>query len=505
MTPTDIIEKVMNEAKAMTRPAYRGQANVDWKLLSGAVHRLRKAYGDSVLADENGLRKLVADYHRGLISSMEVIDGERISELQRLSVLQHQGAATGLLDFTESALVALWFACEGAPDKDGKVFILDIGNHQIAANGRTLTDEALFGTEQIVYYEPDRSLGARIVAQQSVFLICNPPQIPDGHLNSVVVPRTIKDDMKEYLEGLGLSERVLFGDIPGLARANTRHTPLQRTRRLAPEQYRDRGNQAYRAERFDDALAEYKSYAVALPAVAQPYCLIGDTLSALRRFQEATDAYTQAIERIDRPIDVGPRAIVHWETVGRFMLHSIYYNRGNAHAANGNHTRAVADFDSALEYGNELRRNVLYNRGNSKFGLERFLEAFDDFEAAWSEREGSDAALAMGNCKVITGEFTEGLLRFLDGIRVGKPEKLTASCRQNAKQLRRLLDALNGSDHDIRHEGHAVYVEAACNFATFPFVGNSGNVGNTPSGMVNAHGGKGYGGSLGFAVVIVPK
>ena len=242
MTPTDIMEKVMDEAKSMSRPAYRGQANVDWKLLSGAVHRLQKAYGDSVLDDENGLRKLVSDYHRDIISSMEVIDGERISELQRLSVLQHQGAATGLLDFTESALVALWFACEGAPDKDGKVFILDIGNHQIAANGRMLTDEALFGTGQVVYYEPDRSLGARIVAQQSVFLICNPPQIPDGHVNSVVVPKTVKDDMKEYMEsgGVQVMNMHLLVDSPQSVLVVNGHRKFQGFRSASCRERSDR-------------------------------------------------------------------------------------------------------------------------------------------------------------------------------------------------------------------------------------------------------------------------
>ena len=54
---------------------------------------------------------------------MEVMDGATLSDLQRLSVLQHQGAATGLLDFTEYPLVALWFACAERSDKDGKVFV----------------------------------------------------------------------------------------------------------------------------------------------------------------------------------------------------------------------------------------------------------------------------------------------------------------------------------------------------------------------------------------------
>ena len=318
------------------------------------------------------------------------------------------------------------------------------------------------------------------------------------------MPKDAKERMTEFLARVGLSERVLFGDVPGLARANTRHKPLRRTETPAPEQYRDRGNRAYQAERYVDALMHYESYAAALPDVAQPHCLMGDSLSALGRFQEAIDAYTRAIERIDQPIDLGQGVIAHWEAVGRFMLHALYYNRGNAHAATGNHDRAVADFDSALEHGDELGRDVLFNRGNSKYDMGHFAEAYSDFEAAWSERQGSDAALALGNCKVTIGELAEGLRRYLDGISVAEPEHSAAHCRQNADHLRRLLDALDGCDRQVRHEGHIVYVEAACEVATFRFAGNRGNAGNTPSGMVSARGGKGFGGGPGFELIIVP-
>ena len=274
---------------------------------------------------------------------------------------------------------------------------------------------------------------------------------------------------------------------------------------LAPEQYRDLGNRAYQAVRYDDALAHYQAYAKALPDVAQPYCLIGDTLSALQRFQEAIDAYTQAIETIGQPIGVGPRVTLNWEAIGPRMLHTIYYNRGNAHAAIGSHTQAVTDYDSALEHGNQQRRNVLFNRGNSKYALERYEEAFADYEAAWSEREGSDAAHAMGNCKVLLGEFTEGLERYLEGVRVGEPKISAAHCRQHLGHLQRLLSALDDSGHEVRREGRVVYVQAVGEHLAFPFVGIRGNVGNTSSGLVNAPGGEGFEGGIGFAVVTVPE
>ena len=505
MTPEETVQAVVGQSQTMTRPVYRGQADADWEPESGAVHRLRKAYGENLPVDEGELRNLVAEYHRErLIMPMQVIDGADLSNLQRLSVLQHQGAATGLLDFTENPLVALWFACTEEPDNDARVFLLDIGDPQVARNGRTL-DNPFDAGQVVVYYEPDRSLGARIVAQQSVFVICN-PIIPAQHLKSVVVPQSSKGPLQDYLTRLGLSQTSLFGDIPGLAAANTRRTLLQRTEPLTPEQHRDRGNRAYQAGRYDDALVAYEAYGAALPDVAQPYCLKGDALAALGRFEEANLAYTRAIENLDRPIYLGKQVVVNREFVGPMMSRALYYNRGNVRAAAGDHPGAVADFDTAVQHGDAPKRDVLKNRGNSKFALEMFAEAHKDFEAAWLEREGSDVALAMGNCKVIAGEFEGALQQYLSGTGT-EPEGSAAHCRENAEQVRRILETLNGRAFKTRHEGVIVFIETAHVQGTpahFPFAANQGNTGNIPSGMVAARGGKGYKGAKGFAVTIVP-
>ena len=64
------------------------------------------------------------------IRRFDVEDGRKISDLQLLAKLQHFGAATGLLDFTWSALVALWFATQSPSGLlcDGKLFIVDTDN-----------------------------------------------------------------------------------------------------------------------------------------------------------------------------------------------------------------------------------------------------------------------------------------------------------------------------------------------------------------------------------------
>lgn len=507
MSPEEILQAVMGLSKGMSRPVYRGQADASWKLHSGALRRLRDAYDEDFPKDEDDQLSLVDRYHKKhLIMPMQVIDGDTLSDLQRLSVLQHQGAATGLLDFTEYPLIALWFACTEWADKQGEVFILDIGNPHLASNARSneeLMDKP-FDPERrsgnkIIYYEPDRSLGARIEVQKSIFVIGN-PLVPDHHQKQFCVPRESKKQLHDYLKGLGLSETALFSDIPGLATANATSKKLHIMESPSPDHYQRTGNLAYQEGRFDDALAAYESYATALPDVAQPNCLKGDTLAALGRFDKAILAYTRAIENLDRPIYFGGQVIVNREDV-QMMSRALYYNRGNVRAAAGDHQGAITDYDAALQCG-APKADVLYNRGNSKFALEMFQEAHEDFEAVWSEQNRSSAALAMGNCKVMMGEFEDARASYFNGAVVVLEDSAT-SCRHNLNEIQKLLEILDGNKFLIRHEGFIVYVEADNQARQFALRGNTGNVGNTPSGMITSHGGKGYKGLKGLLVKIV--
>ncbi len=65
----------------------------------------------------------------------EVFRGD-FEPIELLALLQHHGIPTRLLDITENALVALYFACISAPDSDGEIFAfknneLDITNYPI--------------------------------------------------------------------------------------------------------------------------------------------------------------------------------------------------------------------------------------------------------------------------------------------------------------------------------------------------------------------------------------
>ncbi len=332
-----------------------------------------------------------------------------------------------------------------------------------------------------------------------MFVICNPLR-PDKHFTPVKIPCGAKQEIRAYLGRLGLSRNTLFADVPGLAQANTVKKPLG-LEYLTASELQERGHRLQQRGQVAKSLAVFEKYARKRPNVAQPFALIGDALAELKRYGEAAHAYTQAIDNIDRPIDIEEGYTVRpW--LGKHMLHRLYYNRGNVQAADGKHDESITDFQEALKHGDFLSRQALYNRGNSKFAQGMFNEAYEDFSNANSRREGSNTALAMGNCRVMAGKFIEAKASYLEGVN-RSPEGCAAHCQENADQLEQLLQALNGQyDLSLTRNENILQVETAGKSRVFRFTGNQGNVGNTPSGMLTAPGGAGYGGLPQFTVEV---
>lgn len=78
-----------------------------------------------------------------------------LKPVELLALLQHYGIPTRLLDVTENALVALYFACIGQPDADGEVFVFLNGTKHVEnapvinaiADTYKLTREATYSLE----------------------------------------------------------------------------------------------------------------------------------------------------------------------------------------------------------------------------------------------------------------------------------------------------------------------------------------------------------------------
>ena len=193
-------------------------------------------------------------------------DGHRFSDLELLAELQHFSAATGLVDFTRNASVALWFACwEKLADRQatGKVVVLRSDGYDPL---KTVNFKMSNEWEIREFFKPDdhgiyplyqwepKSLNNRIVAQQSVFVFGGHRIIEvkgKCHIEVSCKPEI----MRQLEEVLGITGNFLFSDFDGFAWLHAQDKPYIESTAKA---YRRRGidTQQRQAENLVENLHE---------------------------------------------------------------------------------------------------------------------------------------------------------------------------------------------------------------------------------------------------------
>jgi FRG domain-containing protein len=242
--------------------AFRGLSRADHSLSSSLV-RLSSGASDTARLEMALLRNFRKYAHAEAAHADSLWDW--------LALAQHRGLPTRLLDWTYSPLVALHFATEDPEDygTDGGVWCVNF----VEANKRlpqllkaileqegseTLTVEMLgrFGTLRdfdrlardpfLVFMEPP-AIDRRILNQFALFsLMSSPVARMDDWLRQhpelcrmVVVPSSLKWEIRDKLDQANINERILFPDLDGLSRWLTRYYLPLRGDRSARERLKN--------------------------------------------------------------------------------------------------------------------------------------------------------------------------------------------------------------------------------------------------------------------------
>ena len=236
----DYITHIVKIATSAKSHLYRGQEDKEWRVTSSAVRRLE-------IGSSESLRHLYRPYILKIVDEVQLRYPSiyrNLSRLECLAHLQHNGVATGLIDFTFNPLVALWFACAyQEPDTDGKVVVLENNLEQIKEI-QTVQDlegelENFFRGDEEKWHLWVPTLDNQVVdtqrmfMQQSVFLFGAPEVESQMFSNEIVIPHADKESIREKLEKVGISEKTLFADHLGFLQRNTAQRPYDITQLTA--------------------------------------------------------------------------------------------------------------------------------------------------------------------------------------------------------------------------------------------------------------------------------
>jgi hypothetical protein len=232
--------------------AFRGLSRVDHTLASSLV-RLAGPGTDAGRLEVALLRNFRKYAHAQAVGTDSI--------WAWLALAQHRGLPTRLVDWTYSPLVALHFATENTDEfnEDGVVWCVNFveANKRLPPRLRKILDregsdtltvemlgafqslrdfDALSRQAFVVFVEPP-AVDRRILNQLALFsLMSSPAAILDDWLRRhpelcrrVVIPASLKWEIRDKLDQANVNERVLFPGLDGLSRWLTRYyTPTAR-------------------------------------------------------------------------------------------------------------------------------------------------------------------------------------------------------------------------------------------------------------------------------------
>ena len=379
---SDILKKIEQKAKN-SRRIYRGESECYCRVSSG----LYRSY-----AQKQKIRNPAKVFRR-----MQDIISKRAEEYLNdntdfniLAQIQHFGGKTNLIDFTTDYLIALFFACDRAHDKDGRVILL---------KRESTADYTVTEMPTIIN---------RAASQKSVLVEPTNGFIDPGHYEKVEIPHNLKRNILIHLQKFhGISTKRVYDDIHGYIQSmewdKSSYEAWIRGREYEDsgeyqkaikaytsaigqkldffEGYNDRGHLHYKAGNFGQALKDYNTAIELNPDNANSYYNRGRFYFDRDDYEEALEDYNIAIvlcpdDNVDIVDYYHARGFLYFQT-DEFALaledyttairlkpdnHRLYLDRGMLYLKNEEESLAIRDFSEWISRSDEEDIEVLLNR-----------------------------------------------------------------------------------------------------------------------------------------------
>ncbi|MDE0291058.1 MAG: tetratricopeptide repeat protein [Candidatus Dadabacteria bacterium] len=298
--------------------------------------------------------------------------------IEVLTELQHHGGKTTLIDFTQNIYVALFFACNGSFDEDGRVILFSTSGIQ------KQTDIDYEKENEYTLISPTGK-DPRVVFQSSVFLHASRGYIEESKYEIFEIEKDLKKEFLDYLRRYcGIENETIYNDIQGFIE-NQENYPDAEAEFYLGVTYHDKNL-------FAEAIEHYSEAIELNPQFAEAYFNRAVAKADLEKLQEAIEDYNQAIE-------LKPK------------FAEAYVNRGNIKTRLGNLEEAIQDFDQALKLNSE-HVEAYTNRGYTKTLLGRKEEAIEDYNQAIELKPDNETYTNRGSVKLAMSYPEESIKDF---------------------------------------------------------------------------------------------
>lgn len=176
---------------------------------------------------------------------------ENYTDLEILADLQHKGAASCLVDFSNNFLMSLYFATNTDFEDFGYLFCYDINKAIIGDKRLTILDPQRYDKKSIIellsetakaprysgkqeykfwLWRPS-NLNERIARQDSIFIFgLEKFRVSEHKIITIPIPPNWKRDIQQTLKAFfGITTESVYCDVDGYADANSKKSPYEKT------------------------------------------------------------------------------------------------------------------------------------------------------------------------------------------------------------------------------------------------------------------------------------
>ena len=324
---------------------YRGEPKC-YEKISSTLYRCYPAEFDSGKFNLERAQGEILKEARDYIHEPEKKDFEILTELQ------HYGSKTNLIDFTTDYHIALFFACDGSHEKDGRIILLK-KNKEI--------------TEKYQIEKPQHPQ-KRIMAQKSIFT--RPPKgfIDSNDVITIPIPANLKQWILIHLRNFqDISTQTIYNDLHGFIRhSNLRSLSEARFPFIWVKGTEQNLPKSKIAEEKQNELQDMiKAYTTRIE-----YSPYDDTL-----YVDQGVCYLQTQE-FDYAIETLSKAILL-----RPVRTSAYFWRGKTYFATGDYDRAISDYNKVIEWDPDFA-DAYNNRGEAYYHKDDYNRAIVNYTKA---------------------------------------------------------------------------------------------------------------------------